>query len=55
MQYKYVFVFIGLALATGVACYFWKQAYDKKQVLANSVKTVTADAKANRAINFLSA
>ena len=53
MQYKYVFVFISLALVTGVACYFWKQAYDKKQVLSDSVKTVTAEAKANRTINFV--
>jgi len=55
MQFKYVFMLVGLAVVTGTICYFWKQDYDKKDVLANAVKTVTADAKANRTINFLSA
>jgi hypothetical protein len=54
MQYKYVFIFIGLALVTGIACYFWKQAYDKKQVLITSQKVVTAESKTNRSISFTS-
>ena len=53
MQYKYVFMFVGLAVVTGTICYFWKQAYDKKQVLIASQKLVTSDAKSSRVINFI--
>lgn len=55
MSYKYVFVFIGVALAAGIACYFWKQADNKTQVLTNSQKAVTAESKTSRMINFISA
>jgi len=55
MQYKYVLVFVGLAVISGTAYYFWKQASDQKQVLLASQKVVTADAKTNRNISIIDA
>ena len=54
MNYKYVFMFVGLAVVTGIICYFWKQVYNKKQILIASQKVVTSEAKTNRSINFTS-
>ena len=55
MQFKYVLVFVGLAVVSGTAYYFWKQVSDKTQVLLATQKAVTSDAKTNRNISIIGA